>query len=238
MLNILDLAFLFALGSVFGWIIEFFIRTFMTQKKLFNPGFLNGPYLPLYGFGALLLYIIYFLDAPLLLKITLSIFLIISLELITGLIFVYYFKVRLWDYSKKAFNYKGIICPLYSFFWVVLSLLFYFFVYPYVPKLLFFLSSKKEFLLILGAFYSIFFVDMIISFEVISNIQKYLIELNKDKLLKFKLNYFAFKEDIYSYLKLKKVNFFKRQFLSTANLLKKDLLTKVDEFLKKRNFKK
>ena len=47
---------LFAIGSLIGWIIELFFRRFVSQKKWMNPGFLTGPYLPIYGFGVLVLY--------------------------------------------------------------------------------------------------------------------------------------------------------------------------------------
>ncbi len=52
--------YLFALFSLAGWIIETWFRS-ASEKKLVNPGFLTGPYLPLYGTSvvALTLCIIY-----------------------------------------------------------------------------------------------------------------------------------------------------------------------------------
>ena len=47
---------LFVVGSLIGWVIELFFRRFVSQKKWMNPGFLTGPYLPIYGFGVLVLY--------------------------------------------------------------------------------------------------------------------------------------------------------------------------------------
>ena len=55
---ILLLAFLFFVGSLTGWVLELFYRRFVSQKKWVNPGFLSGPYLPIYGFGLVLLYLI------------------------------------------------------------------------------------------------------------------------------------------------------------------------------------
>lgn len=46
----LTLTFLFAVGALCGWVIELFFRR-LNSKKWINPGFLHGPYLPLYGFG-------------------------------------------------------------------------------------------------------------------------------------------------------------------------------------------
>lgn len=48
--NFLILAFLFFIGCTAGWVLELFYRRFApTNKshKWINPGFLNGPYLPL-----------------------------------------------------------------------------------------------------------------------------------------------------------------------------------------------
>ena len=52
---VLLLAFLFFVGSLTGWVLELFYRRFVSQKKWVNPGFLSGPYLPIYGFGLVLL---------------------------------------------------------------------------------------------------------------------------------------------------------------------------------------
>ena len=50
------IATLFVIGSVLGYIIELFFRRFVSQKHWVNPGFLVGPYIPLYGFGVLILF--------------------------------------------------------------------------------------------------------------------------------------------------------------------------------------
>ena len=47
----LVIAFLFIIGSTIGWVIELLFRRFFSAHKWINPGFLVGPYLPLYGFG-------------------------------------------------------------------------------------------------------------------------------------------------------------------------------------------
>ena len=47
---------LFVIGSLFGWVIELFFRRFISQKIWMNPGFLTGPFLPIYGFRVVVLY--------------------------------------------------------------------------------------------------------------------------------------------------------------------------------------
>ena len=58
----LILAYLFFIGSTAGWVIELFFRRFISranpQRKWINPGFCVGPYLPLYGFGLCIMYLL------------------------------------------------------------------------------------------------------------------------------------------------------------------------------------
>ncbi len=58
----LELAFLFFMGSVSGWVLEVLFRRFVSrsnpERKWINPGFCTGPYLPLYGFGLCIMYLI------------------------------------------------------------------------------------------------------------------------------------------------------------------------------------
>lgn len=51
-------------------------------------------------------------------------FLITALEYIFGIIFNVFLNKKVWDYSNMPFNLHGQICALYSFFWIILSLLF------------------------------------------------------------------------------------------------------------------
>lgn len=46
------------------------------------------------------------------------------IELIFGIFFNVLLKQNVWNYSSKPFNFKGQICLLYSFYWLVLSLIF------------------------------------------------------------------------------------------------------------------
>ena len=55
---IIEISFVFFVGAVGGWFIELIYRRIFSAKKWINPGFLNGPWLPLYGFGLGLLYLI------------------------------------------------------------------------------------------------------------------------------------------------------------------------------------
>lgn len=170
------LSFLFSIGSFLGWILEAVYRRFISdsnpERKWINPGALIGPCLPLYGVSLILLYLLARLELylpigePALCKAVLFIAMAICItvvEYITGLIFIVKFKMRLWDYSQNRFNIKGIICPLYSFFWMILSAVYYFFIDPHILKALNWLAENLAFSFFIGFFYGIFAVDVFIS---------------------------------------------------------------------------
>ena len=124
---------LFVIGSLLGWVIELFFRRFVSQKKWMNPGFLTGPYLPIYGFGVIVLYGVS--NIPL--GINTQVWDIVArvatigvgmtlIEFVAGLIFIKGLKIKLWDYSNRKGNIMGIICPSFSLIWLVVVSLYYF----------------------------------------------------------------------------------------------------------------
>ena len=160
------LAFLFMVGSIGGWIIEVFFRRFFSIKKWINPGFLNGPYLPMYGFGTVILFGACFLDLP---RWAITLILVAGLtllEYVTGLIFIKGMKIKLWDYSQRLGNIQGIICPMFSLFWGIIAAIFVYFLYDLLSEASVFAAGSVWMLFILGIFYGVFITDLCISFNV------------------------------------------------------------------------
>ena len=54
----LAFCFLFFIGSLVGWVLELLYAK-LTMKKLINPGFFVGPWVPIYGFGLCVVTFIY-----------------------------------------------------------------------------------------------------------------------------------------------------------------------------------
>jgi len=170
---ILKYLFLFGTGSIFGWILELFYRRYFGKaKEWINPGFLSGPYLPIYGTGVSVLYIVSDLSINFTFKIILFAIFTTLIEYITGLFFLKYYNARLWDYSNLKFNIKGLVSPLYSFFWTVLSLFFYYVLYPYFYNQIEFLYQNLQFSLFVGVLYGIIIVDVNNSFNVLNRIKE------------------------------------------------------------------
>ncbi len=107
----------FYLYCIFGWCFE---STYVSLKQhcFVNRGFLKGPWLPLYGSGAVLVLLITmpFDQHPLAVYIA-GLIGATLLELVTGEAMVRLFKVRYWDYSNQHFQYKGHICLSSSIVW-------------------------------------------------------------------------------------------------------------------------
>lgn len=168
---ILEYLFMFLTGSIIGWCLEVvYRRYFGLARKWINPGFLSGPYLPLYGTGVCLLYIICNITMPLPLRILLFAFVTTAIEYATGVFFLKKYKVRLWDYSESKFNFQGHITPLYTFFWTLLSLIFYYIMYPYFYQKVESLYAHLEFSLLIGIFYGVVLVDIINSFHILNRL--------------------------------------------------------------------
>ena len=113
----------FFIYCFFGWIWE---SCYVSVKggKWVNRGFLHGPLIPIYGFGAIgvLFAVLPVQDNPILVYI----FGLIGatvLEYVTGAAMEKIFKVRYWDYSNKPLNLNGHICLVSSLAWGAFSVL-------------------------------------------------------------------------------------------------------------------
>lgn len=99
----------FLFYSVLGWIWESGLYT-VTQRHFVNRGFLNGPYCPIYGVGAVVdIVVLGWISNPIALFLTGAILASI-IEYATSYAMEYYFHARWWDYSEKPFNLNGRIC--------------------------------------------------------------------------------------------------------------------------------
>lgn len=171
----LQFIFIFFLGCTLGWVIELIFRR-IVHGKWVNPGILIGPYLPIYGFGLALMTAIYVLlkDAsphPVIVILLMGAMMTL-IELIGGEIGLKN-HVRLWDYSDRWLNYKGLICPLFSAIWTAVGAIYYFFLANQVMGALHWFSENLAFSFILGLFTGLIVVDACYSLKIYAKIKKY-----------------------------------------------------------------
>ena len=171
---------LFVIGSLLGWVIELFFRRFVSQKKWMNPGFLTGPYLPIYGFGVIVLYGVS--NIPL--GINPEVWDIIAriaiigvgmtlIEFVAGLIFIKGLKIKLWDYSNRKGNIMGIICPSFSLIWLVVGSLYYFLLNPVLVEGISWISENLIYTYFVGAVIGAILVDFAYSVHLASKLKQF-----------------------------------------------------------------
>lgn len=199
----LKLFLLFMIGTMLGWVVELFWRRFFgLAKRWMNPGFLNGPWLPLYGFGTIILYFICRIQISILFKSIIFLFGLTLLEYITGTFFVKIYNLRLWDYSEKKLNIKGIICPFYSILWTIMGLFFYYLIYPRLQDDINKLLTHLELSFFIGIYVGIFVIDIFQSFSLANKIRAVIKESN----YKWHVNFENFKLEIRDRIKTRPMN--------------------------------
>lgn len=121
--------------SVWQWVLVFYLYCFLgwcfestvvsvQQRHFVNRGFLRGPMLPIYGFGAtMLLHIsLPLYNRPVALFLA-SMAAATVFEYAVGVIMEKLFKVKYWDYSEHRFQFQGRICLQSSLCWGFLGLI-------------------------------------------------------------------------------------------------------------------
>ncbi|MCR4962374.1 MAG: putative ABC transporter permease [Firmicutes bacterium] len=182
----LTLAFLFFIGSVLGWALEVLYRRFFSRtnpdRRWINPGFCTGPWLPLYGNGLCILYLLAGLEAypitgslwgnRVLLFLAMMICMT-AIEYIAGVLSLKVAKVRLWDYTGCRGNIQGIICPQFSLAWGMLGAIYYFGIHPHIREALIWLSQNLAFSFVIGMFYGVFIIDLAHSAQMTSKMKAF-----------------------------------------------------------------
>ena len=169
--------------SAAQWILIFFIYCFLgwiweccyvsiRQRHWVNRGYLNGPFLPIYGFGAI---IILFLTLPFSGNLAAVFFLgmvgATLLEFVTGFVMEQIFKVKYWDYSNMPLNIKGYVCLPATLCWGIFSVLLVRYIHSPIDELVNQISAKL--LPVLDGILLVYFVtDVICSTQEALDLRK------------------------------------------------------------------
>lgn len=121
---------LFFLVSLFGWLWEVALYL-VREHKFVNRGIMIGPWLPIYGAGALFLYFVLnrWKKKPLLVFAVSSI-LCSVLEYVSGYFLEKMWGVKWWDYSEMFMNLDGRICLMSCLMFGVGGIFLIFFLIP------------------------------------------------------------------------------------------------------------
>ena len=156
---------IYTVAGIIGFIYEE-ICVYINDGVFFKRGTTYGPWIPIYGFGCLLIYFltVRFRKKPWL------VFLISalscgSLELATGFVLDKFFHLRLWDYSLVILNWgnlNGYICVRSVTTWGIFALILIYAILPPFEKLQD--RHPKVFNIIAVSLFSLFVLDIIKNF--------------------------------------------------------------------------
>lgn len=121
--TVIQWMFFFYLYSFMGWCFESAYVS-ISDRKLTNRGFLRGPFLPIYGCGAIMMLVVSmpFRD-NLVLTYLAGCVGATALEYVTSVVMEALFKVSYWDYSHLKFNFQGRICLSSTLTWGFFTIL-------------------------------------------------------------------------------------------------------------------
>lgn len=158
----LQTVFLFFTASAAGYVWEVLLTRILTGT-LCNRGFLYGPWLPIYGFGALFLsFLLKRFSSHPVKTFFLSALIGSLLELITGLALHTYWHIRYWDYSSLSFDLNGYISLLSFLGFGLAGSLWICFLSPRLSRLWNKLSLRLRKILAY-AFLTVFLLDYLVS---------------------------------------------------------------------------
>jgi len=172
--------FFFYFYCFFGWIFE---STYVSVKsrRFVNRGFMRGPFLPIYGSGAIMMLVVSMpFQDNLILTYLAGCVGATALELITGIAMESLFKVRYWDYSNQRFNYKGHICLSSTVAWGFLTIFMTEFLHKGVEKVI--MTVPYHVITCITAVVTVYIIiDFTLSFKAAMDLRDILIGLDRAK---------------------------------------------------------
>lgn len=172
--------FFFYLYCFAGWCIESAYVSIRT-RKLTNRGFMRGPFLPIYGSGAIMMLVVSmpFQDNIVMTYVAGCIGATV-LEYVTGVTMELLFKMRYWDYSDKPLNFQGHICLGSTLSWGFLTILMTEIVHVPVERLV--LSMPPKILAVVAYILTAgIFADFALSFKAAIDLRDVLVKMEQIK---------------------------------------------------------
>lgn len=170
--------FVFYAYCFLGWCFESTVVS-VQQRRFVNRGFLRGPMLPIYGFGAtILLHVsLPLYDRPVELFLA-SMVAATVFEYVVGVLMETLFKVKYWDYSTHRFQFQGRICLQSSLCWGFLGLILARAIHPPVEAIVVWLPFWA--LIVVDVLLSTAFIgDVAVSVRTALDLARVLEELDK-----------------------------------------------------------
>lgn len=208
----------FFIYSIIGYFVEVITISIEEKRINFSRGYLLGPYIPVFGFGAILMVsLLKKYQNDIFVLFGLSLIICCTLEYFTSLLMEKIFKLRWWDYSNMRFNINGRVCLEYGIGFGLSGVILVRYFNPFLVKLLKMLP-KNILVIVAIVLFTIVIIDTIISTSAVLKLK---IDFNK-----------YFKKDATSIIRTQVINsiqkyaFIHRRFLRAFPNIKNNLKIK------------
>ncbi|MBQ6660852.1 MAG: putative ABC transporter permease [Lachnospiraceae bacterium] len=161
----------FFIYSFIGWIWESFFYSLWDKHKLVNRGFMFGPYIPIYGVGALIDLVFLGGIKNMILLFFVSGIVCCAVEYLTGYVMEKLFHARWWDYTDMLWHLNGRICIEGFFAFGLLSVALVGWIHPFTTGVLDMIPAIPK-LIATIATVTLFATDLIISVKHAADFDK------------------------------------------------------------------
>ncbi len=171
---------LYFMYCVLGYILECAFCSIIDKKLVLNRGFLIGPYLPIYGKGAICIILLLnkYLEDPIVLFVMAALIATI-LEYFASYFMEKIFKARWWDYSNHKLNLNGRVCLTNTVLFGVGGVVIMYLINPFFVSLI--KHMNNVIVIVLGLiFFIVYEVDSVISIVTTYKLRKTSITMKKD----------------------------------------------------------
>ncbi len=145
--SIVEMVYIFTICSILGWLVEE-VYVFIAVGKIVNRGVLFAPMCCIYGFGAIILYLLFYNIKPTKVNIpyifiTASV-LLGAFELLCGLGFKYILNIEMWNYDGFFLEILDYTTVPIMIGWGILGTMYVFFIQPLLSKIISFIPKSIE----------------------------------------------------------------------------------------------
>lgn len=140
---IMKVFWIFVIGSIFGFFAEIIYAFIYTRDLEIRRGLIYGPFIQIYGIGALAYYILISkIQEP---KKVFFIGMLMGgfLEYLCSFFQELFFGTISWDYTHEFLSINGRTCFIYCLYWGIIAILYLKFAYPLLNKIDFIIEYKQ-----------------------------------------------------------------------------------------------
>lgn len=132
--QIVTIFWVFIIGSIFGCIVETMVGVLVDRHFHIRQGLIYGPFIPVYGVGAVMYYFIVTQMKDVVKVFFSSMALGGLVEYICSYVQEIFFGTISWDYSNIALNLNGRTSLMHCIFWGIAGIFYIMIAYPFIMK--------------------------------------------------------------------------------------------------------